>query len=330
MRLTLGALAAVSLAWAAPARAERLLVLTPSGAGVAAGILEKGAERLGERLERVGFEVQLVGGPVRPQPPTDAEAGQAAQAQQAQAAVLLHIERSGWGTQVRLRVLNAGAGILRHQDSVTLALTEEPSALEPVFEGMAERLAATGGAVAAVAAAAGAPASIVAPSPPRVPRRLSPFASPRLGALGPVTNADGSEEGLALFGISVGVGTDLWKAELIAETSGPSDEPRGFRSAGLGGLLFPFDHSSFSIYGTTSLRWSFTQLGGAGADGLVIQPGVGALIPTGSSGRFAFRVELGYFVNLFRERTPDRLVPQPPHLVRGHGLTLLLGVLVQP
>jgi hypothetical protein len=327
LRLTRVALAAALFAWAAPTQAQRLLVLPASGAGVSAAALEQGAERLGERLKLVGFEVRVVPGPARPLPPADAEAGQVAQTQQAHAAVLLHVQRSGWGTHVWLRVLDAGGGLLRHQDTVTLALSEPPAALELVFQGMAERLAAT--RQPAVGARGGASAA-VASGRPRDPGALALFASPRFGGFAPVNDADGSHDGVGMFGLSVGAGTDRWKAELIAETSGPRDQPRGFRSGGIGGLLLSPGQSSFAMYGATSLRWSFTQLGGTGADGLVVQPGLGALISVGNSRRFAFRFELGYFVNLFRELTPDRLVPEPPHLERGHGVTVLLGALVQP
>jgi hypothetical protein len=159
---------------------------------------------------------------------------------------------------------------------------------------------------------------------------LSPFASARFGALSAVSSADGSNTALGMFGLSLGLGLGRWKLEAISETSGPSKRPYGFRALGLGALFLPFDEKLLLPYAAMSLRWSFTQLGGRGAEGLVILPGLGLLVPLTDSGFLSLRGELGYFVNTFRESAPDRLMPERRTANRGHGLTFLLGAVVQP
>jgi hypothetical protein len=204
------------------------------------------------------------------------------------------------------------------------------TACEEARTELALRLQRKGADPAGVAAERGA-----APEPAHRPpaTALSPFATARFGAVSPVRSADGSSTALGMFGLSLGLGRGRWKFEAISETSGRSTAPHGFRAQGLGALFLPFHEQLGHVllpYAATSLRWSFTQLGGRGASGLVIQPGLGLLVPFTDSGFLSLRGEVGYFVNTFRESPPDRLMPDQPAPKRGHGLTFLLGAVVQP
>jgi hypothetical protein len=72
------------------------------------------------------------------------------------------------------------------------------------------------------------------------------------------------------------------------------------------------------------VRWVSQHLGGQGASGLQLRPALGML--WGRRDIVRLRLEAGYFVDLFAERTLDRLIPgsAAPHY--AHGATLAMGM----
>ena len=71
-------------------------------------------------------------------------------------------------------------------------------------------------------------------------------------------------------------------------------------------------------------KWAWQTLGGRGASGLVLQPTIGYLIA--GSGSPIVRVDVGYAVNLFRERELDRLIPGSGQIHLTHGPIATFGV----
>jgi hypothetical protein len=89
-------------------------------------------------------------------------------------------------------------------------------------------------------------------------------------------------------------------------------------------LLMPLGTGERLPYLGAGAWYVVQKLGGQGANGLQLRPTLGMLWGRHELARV--RIETAYFVDLFQEREPDRLIPDSGQAHRTHGLMFSLGV----
>jgi hypothetical protein len=113
-----------------------------------------------------------------------------------------------------------------------------------------------------------------------------------------------------------------WMADIAVDLGGQGG--RAFYDLSLG-AYYPFLREDFTPYLGGALRWAYTNFGGQGASGIIVQPTLGVLLGRISS--VQMRGEVGYFFSTFGEREPAPLgstAATPIH--RSHGVVINAGI----
>lgn len=127
---------------------------------------------------------------------------------------------------------------------------------------------------------------------------------------------------LAMGGFGLVVTANLSGAFIDLDAEFEAGGGRDMRSIGAGffSVLGDGRHAPFA---GGSVHWVGQDLGGRGSSGAQVRPTVG--FAWGRDQIMQTRVELGYFVNLFKERTLDRLIEGSDRTSLSHGPMLSLG-----
>lgn len=124
----------------------------------------------------------------------------------------------------------------------------------------------------------------------------------RVGVLVPVHDPAREVMSVPLLGVSV-VRHDR---PILVEILGEYGYDGQVGSLGLGVYWAGIERGDGAAYAGGSFRWASVQLGGLGASGWAVEPAIGFLWAT--SRNTHLRAELGYYVQGFEEREPDRLI----------------------
>jgi hypothetical protein len=290
----------------AVARAERVLMLPASGAGVSAEIIQSTralfVSRLAPRDPRL-LIVDMERAPTPEPPPLEQVMSMGLHAQ-AQAAIQLDLRRDSGTTWLTVTGLGVPTGEQLFQ------FRHGTPAGPEILPALVEL------AVARSLSRQGSP-----PAAPPEPRRT--FLGARAGIKIPRETPGATDT--ALFGMGIFVVEEFSRVFVEIGVShnsadrGDNDDRGNVTSFGLGAYL-PFVIEPTAPYLGASLRWQHSRFGGQGADGFVISPALGWSWRRKDS--LGFRVEGGAFYNLYEERKVDRLIPGSAEPVRSYGFEL--------
>jgi hypothetical protein len=293
-------------------RAETVLVLPASGAGISSQFIQSARALFVGRLAREDGRLTILD---RERPPTTepfdpAQALALGMYSQAQAVILFDLRREAGTTTLTVTGLGVPAGerLFQYRQGTTAGPEVMPSLIE--------------GAVAAVFSrqGGGGPAGCPPTTPPP-PRQT--FFGARAGGRAPFNKAGDTDR--AIFGMGLFLVKEFSRLFVdIGFTHNSADrgdnDDRGNATAFGLGLYLPFTPESTAPYLGASLRWQHSRFGGQGADGFVITPALGWSWRRKES--LGLRVEGGVFYNLYEERALDRLVPGAAQPFRSWGIDL--------
>jgi len=154
------------------------------------------------------------------------------------------------------------------------------------------------------------------PLPPRPPREI--FVGATAGIFTAINTPVASAEALPVLGLFATWITADTVFDAHADTVTSSN--RSMTTLGLGAFHRQGDRLLLGV----KAKWAWQTLGGRGGSGAVLQPTVGYLIA--ASGSPIVRVDVGYAVNLYRERELDRLIPGSGKIHLTHGPIATFGV----
>jgi hypothetical protein len=307
----------------AQAAQPRVAVLPMSGVNIHPGYLEAARDIFKDHLMGTGkFYVISVPGHPPDHELTPEEAIARGKEVNADLVTVAHLVLLSGTARVRLTVFRTSDGSIAHTDGMTTR--GGPDDLDPVFKRLA------------VGFATGQPASRTAEIDSVTQREYEPYLKQeatrvfgvRLGAVVPLSRPTGD--------VSAGTGVGLFwlydAREFMAEiwgdfyVSSSSASHVSIFDLGLG-AYYPFSRKNITPYAGGGAAWSITDLGGEGANGVRLNGAAGVLI--GRLWSVQCRAELGYFVNLFGERSNPYTatgMPQPTKTAYSHGPMLTLGL----
>jgi hypothetical protein len=308
----------LALCWSSHAGAARptLVVLPASGRGVSARIIQRARELFVESLgRRDRFHVTDYDRPPTAERPGTEEAVMTARLTGTMMAVAFDLSHEGTDTTFEVHCWDAVSGESRcHVREKTAA---GPDLIPDFTEWLAMRL--TRELDVSPEAAAQNDSGFVA-SARRQPRTFT-FGA-RLSVMVPVDSPARSSAPLGGFSavMFADVGTVL--VGLGFEHQSGSDD---HRTSGLGlELDTPLTDAERMPYLGVGAWYVGQNLGGQGASGLQLRPTLGILWGRHDVARL--RTEATYFVDLFEEREPDRLIPGSGRGHISHGVMTSLGV----
>lgn len=320
-RIRMLGFAAVTLSLWVPSRADAarptLVVLPASGRGVSARIIQRARELFVESLgRRDRFHVTDYDRPPTADRPDAEEAVMTARLTGTMLAVALDLSHEGQDTIFDVHCWDAASGESRcHVREKTAA---GPDLIPDFTEWLAMRL--TRELDASPEVAAQSDGNYFRPNPRRQPRTFT-FGA-RLSVMVPVDSPARSSAPLGGFGalMFADVGTVL--VGLGFEHQSGSDN---HRTSGLGlELDMPLLDAERLPYLGVGAWYVGQNLGGQGASGLQLRPTLGILWGRHDVARL--RTEATYFVDLFEEHEPDRLIPGSGKGHVSHGAMISLGV----
>jgi hypothetical protein len=307
--LTLAATLTLLAAAPAVARAETVLVLPASGAGISAAYIESARALFVARLARQStLRIIDMERPPTPAPPPTAEMLRLGLPARADVVVTLDLRRPGPGT-----TLLTATGLAVPEAYQVFLVTESTSGGPEALPVMVDRLIAR-----ALAGEGRDPAR----GRPRAEGPRTFFVGFRAGARAPRETAGPTD--LLLPGAGLYLVNNF--ARLFVDISfdhAATDVGRASRF-GLGCYLpFSPEATGWSPYLGASLRWQWNRFGGQGAAGFVVTPALGVTWRRQRS--LGLRVEGGVFYDLYGERGVDRLIPGSSDPHRSYGFELWVG-----
>jgi hypothetical protein len=291
---------------AVPARAEMVLVLPASGAGVSSAIISSAralfVTTLAQREPRL--RVLDMDRPPTPEMAAAPVAIALGQERRADAIIMVDLRRVPPTTTLSVTVLSVPAGekLFTGSESTTAGPEVVPAMVQ----------VAVGKLLATSRVAAGRDGQ-------SAPRTI--FLGARAGARAPFETA--GDTAFALGGAGIFVVTQL--PRLSAEIGFDHVENGRATSTRFGlGLALPFDvEADGGFYLGAGLYWQHSHFGGQGAGGFVVTPSFGWNWHRHES--LGLRLEGGAFYNLYSERAVDRLIPGAAEPHRSYGVELWVG-----
>ena len=291
----------------AVARAETVLVLPASGAGVSSEIIQSARALFVNKLSKADARLTIIDRdrPPTPDAPERSMTMMLGMQARADAAILVDLRRAGGATMLTVTGLGVPAGdrLFLFQQSTTAGPEVIPTLVD-----------------AAVASAVTKQGS----------ERVAPPAEPRLTFFGARAGIRMPREAAgptdtALFGMGLFIVKEF--SSLFVDVGftvnsadeGDNDDRGNVTAFGLGAYM-PFLNAPTAPYLGASLRWQHSRFGGQGADGFVVTPTLGWSWRRKDS--LGFRIEGGVFYNLYEERTLDRLIPGSGAGKRNYGFDL--------
>jgi hypothetical protein len=300
--------------------AETLALLPASGTSVSVEILDSARQILKDHLMATGrYQVIMVPGPATLEEPPAQAAVEQARAAGASRAAVLNIVRLGNSARTRVSIYDVANAQLLHWDSMTTS--GGPEDLDPALQRIAS------GMVTGKPARESAQIDSVTQkeADPYLRQAANKTFGVRVGNLF-AFNTAGSNDIASVPGLGVFWMYDArsWLADVSVDFYGRRDYSAF--SVSIGGY-YPLGRENVTPFVGGSLKWSATNFGGSGDNGVALQPTVGLLV--GRLSRTQLRVDLGYFLNLYGERGPD-LYPAPAPATYdehfSHGLMLSAGI----
>ncbi len=310
----------------APVPGGKVAVLPMSGTNIHPGYLEAAQQILKDHLMATGrFTVLLSPGPPGVVEPTGQEAVMRGREVGADLVVVAHLTRLGGTGRLRMLVYQTASGALAYSDSIGIA--GGPDDLDPALKRLA------------VGLATGKPVSQTADIETLTQRESDAYMKEtatrsfglRLGTLIPLNrvSGDGPLAGAGIFWL---YDARSYLAEINIDAHTGNDS--GALALGLGGY-YPLSRANFTPYLGAQVAYSIARLGGAGANGLRVQPTMGVLF--GRLSTVQLRAEVGYFINTFGE--PARVdtfyssstgtstsTSTSPSKSAAHGPSLSIGI----
>jgi len=307
-----GRLAVLLLVGLAPAvaRAETVLVLPASGAGVSSEIIRSARALFVSRLSKQDSRLTVIDQDRPPTPEAPERSLTMAMGVQARAdaAIVIDLRRAGSTTTLTVTGLGVPAGdrLFLYQQSTAAG----PEVLPTLID-------------AAVASALTRQESERS-SPPPQPRLT--FFGARAGIRMP--RATPGPTNTAIFGMGLFIVKEF--SSLFVEVGftfnsadeGDNDDKGNVNAFGLGAYM-PFMNAPTAPYLGASLRWQHSRFGGQGASGFVVTPALGWSWRRKSS--LGLRIEGGVFYNLYEEKELDRLIPGSGQGHRSYGFDLWMA-----
>jgi hypothetical protein len=309
---------ALALCWSSQAGAARpsLVVLPASGHGVSARIIERARHLFVESLgRRDRFHVTDYDRPPTVDRPGAEEAVMTARFTGTMMAVALDLSHEGADTVFEVHCWDAVSGESRcHVREKTAA---GPDLLPDFTEWMAMRLTRELDASLETGAQSETGST---PSARRAPRTFT-FGA-RASVMVPVDSPARSSAPLGGFGVLMAADAGTVLVVLGLDHQSGSDD---HRSWGVGiELALPLADAERLPYLGAGAWYVAQHLGGEGASGLQLRPTLGILWGRHDVARL--RTEATYFVDLFEEHEPDRLIPGSGQGHVSHGVMISLGV----
>ncbi len=309
----------VAVALCAPSRAAAgrpsLVVLPASGRGVSAPIIERARRLFVESLGRpTRFHVaDYDRPPTADRPPAEA-AVQIARLTGGDLAVALDLSHEGAETTFDVHCWDAISGESRcHLREKTAA---GPELLPDFTEWLAMRLTRELDALPETVAPSD---GFLGPKAHREPRTFT-FGA-RAGVMVPIDSPARTSSPLGGFGVFMAADAGSVFVTLGLDHESGNDD---HRSWGVGlELDAPLADGERLPYLGAGAWFVAQHLGGQGASGLQLRPTLGVL--WGRHDVAHLRTEVGYFVDLFEERAPDRLIPGSGQAHLSHGLMISVG-----
>ncbi len=318
-RRLVACLAPIAVCLCVPSRASAsrssLVVLPASGRGVSAQIIERARSLLVESLGRSNrYHVTDYDRPPTAERPTTVAAVEIARINNAELAVALDVSHDGASTTFEVHCWDAVSAATRcHLHETTAA---GPELLPDFTEWLARRLMReVDGSPDPVEASDG----FASAAPHGEPRAIT-FGA-RAGMMVPIDSPARSSSPLGGIGVfAVADAGSVLVALGVDHQSGSDDH----RSWGVGlELEAPLADGERMPYLGAGAWFVDQHLGGQGASGLQLRPTLGLLWGRHDVARL--RTEVGYFVDLFEEHEPDRLIPGAGQGHLSHGLMFSLG-----
>jgi hypothetical protein len=273
----------------------RVAVLPMSGVNIHPGYLEAARDIFKDHLMGTG-QFYVIGVPGHPPDHelTPDEALERGRAAQADLVVTGHIIHLAGTARVRITALRTSDGSIAYSDGMTTA--GGPDDLDPVMKRLA------------VGFATGKPVSQTGEIDSVTQREADPYLKQtatrvfgvRVGAIVPLDRPEGevtTGTGLGIFWL---YDAREFMGEIWGDFYVASAERFSIFDFGIGGY-YPFTRKNITPYAGGGAAWSASQLGGAGANGVRLNGAFGLLI--GRLWSVQVRGEVGYFVNLFGERS---------------------------
>ncbi len=304
------------------ATARTVALLPPSGDNVDPSILRASRELLKDHLQRTGAYnvVDIPGEPTRDEPDPMQVAKQA-KALGAEQAILLRLIHFGTSSRARLTVYTAETGQVLYWDSI--AITGGPEELDTVIQRLVHAMQ-TGKPVRDAAEID----TVTSKETYALPRRHAHQSfGLRLSTLMAFNTPDDSFAAVPGGGVYWMYDARSWLADISADLG--IRDGHGAFIASIGGY-YPLLREDFTPYLGGVVRWAHLNLGGQGANGIMLQPTVGVLLGRLSS--VQLRGEVGYFINTFGEPEKKAISTGPyPEYEDGpksyaHGLVLSIGL----
>jgi hypothetical protein len=168
-----------------------------------------------------------------------------------------------------------------------------------------------------------APVQALQVPPGSAPSRPAPRPI-RLGAraqvMVPVVTVGGQARGLGGFGVMLTAPLSGSFVDFIGDFAGGDGKRMLGAGVGFFSLLGSGDRAPY--LGGSAL-WIVQHLGGRGASGAQVRPTLGLAWNRGEN--VQGRAEVSYFIDLFEERTVDRLIAGNDRTYRSHGPMISLG-----
>jgi hypothetical protein len=321
--LTLSGLALPSRARAA--NQQRVAVLPMSGVNIHPGYLEAARDIFKDHLMGTGrFYVISVPGHPPDHEYTPDEALALGRTVQADLVVTTHLVHLSGTARIRLTALRASDGSIAHTDGITTA--GGPDDLDPVMKRLAVAFA-TGKPVAQTGEIDSVTQTEADPYLKQTATRVFGL---RLAAAVPFGRSSGdttTATGLGLFWL---YDARDFMAEIWIDFFTSSADRASMFDVGIGGY-YPFSKKNVTPYVGAGAAWSTSNFGGQGASGMRLNPAFGVLM--GRLWSVQVRGEVGYFFNLYGEKTSTPLTTQvgptastSTHYGHGPMLTLGLGI----
>jgi hypothetical protein len=290
---------------AALAQSGTVVVLPASGTNVSARLVQDARAMLVERLSRAypGARIVDVDRPPTALPPDVDDVRSIGRSFDADAVLVLSLERQPPAATLKVtRYGGRGQGPPSYLREVTY---DGPEALPRMVEKIVFQLG---------------PAS-PPPLPPGTPRSgIHPGF--RASAFVPLGSAGAVDAVVPLGSLFVLADQQHFIVDVSVDFSLSSD----VRATSVGvGAYVPLRSESSSPYLGACVKWSSVRLGGVGADGAALAPGLGWIGHRYRTGQL--HAQLAYFVTLFQEQPYVARVAERAHLGEiAHGPQLWLGV----
>ncbi len=310
-----------------------LVVLPASGRGVSALIVERARRLLVESLGRPNrFRVADFDRPPTADRPGAHEAIALAELTDSRVAVALDVSHDQGQTTLDLRCWDAHSGqlVCHVHESTTAGPELLPDFAEWLTLRVIDQLGATPDAARRGEASAGglaissaAPTATGATASGRRAEPRNVTFGVRAAVMVPLDSPSRQTTPLGGFAVLVALDAGYVLASFGFESESGSDAQR-MAGAGMD-LMMPLGTGERLLPYLGAGAWYVVQkLGGQGANGLQLRPTFGMLLGRHELARV--RIETAYFVDLFQEREPDRLIPNSGQAHRTHGLMFSLGV----